>query len=57
MSINEGNDLNMHPQGLCKMCGKCCRIVVNPHYSYHEILDMADDGNEYARDFIQIFEP
>lgn len=49
--------VGMHPQGLCKKCGKCCRVVANNNYSYRQLQNMADDGNEYAKDFIKLFEP
>ena len=48
---------SMHPEGLCKKCGKCCRLATNIKYTYSEIKKLAQEGNEYAVDFIKIFEP
>ena len=53
----ENNDKNMHPKDLCKKCGRCCRVVTNPDYTYQQLQNMATDGDEYAKDFINIFKP
>ena len=42
------------PQHLCKMCGKCCRAITTP-YSYDELLKFANDGQEEAKVFIEVF--
>ena len=55
-----GHDVSFieeRPQSLCKMCGKCCRVVTNTKYTYDEIVSMANEGNEYAKDFVKLFEP
>ena len=44
-------------QGLCKKCGRCCRVVANNNYSYAQLKNMAADGNEYAQDFVNLFIP
>ena len=49
--------ISERPQSLCKMCGKCCRVVTNTRYTYDEICSMARNGNEYAQDFVKLFEP
>ncbi len=57
MGSYEENYLKKRPQSLCKMCGKCCRVVTNTKYTYDEIKKLAREGNEFAKDFIKIFEP
>ncbi len=57
MNSYEENYINKRPQSLCKMCGKCCKVITNTKYTYQEILTMAEEGNEYAQDFAKIFEP
>ncbi len=57
MSSYEENYLKKRPQSLCKMCGKCCRVVTNTKYTYEEIKKLAREGNEFALDFLKIFEP
>ncbi len=57
MGSYEENYLKKRPQSLCKMCGRCCRVVTNAKYPYEEIKKMAADGNDYAKDFLKIFEP
>lgn len=44
------------PQELCKMCGKCCRVVTTPK-PYEEIKKLADAGDVGALDFLELFEP
>lgn len=50
------NFIESRPQRLCKMCGKCCRVVTAP-VSYKEMLSMAENNDEGAKDFLSIFEP
>lgn len=57
MGSYEENYLKKRPQSLCKMCGKCCRVVTNTKYTYSEIKRLAREGNEFAKDFLKIFEP
>ena len=57
MNSYEENYINLRPQSLCKMCGKCCRVVTNVKYTYDDIRKMAESQDEYAMDFINIFEP
>lgn len=44
------------PQHLCNMCGKCCRAITTP-YSYEELVELAKEGQEEAKVFIDIFKP
>lgn len=44
------------PQRLCKMCGKCCRVITLPK-SYKELQELADNGDKEATDFLELFEP
>ncbi len=52
----EENYLDKRPQSLCKMCGKCCRLVTIP-YSFDHVKKLADEGDERAQDFVDLFEP
>ncbi len=56
MSCYGENLLTMHPDGLCRMCGKCCRIV-NSEVSYSKLKQMAQDGHNGAVEFLSLFEP
>lgn len=47
---------NNKPQELCKMCGKCCRVVTTP-YSFEELNKLKKNGDIGAIDFLEIFEP
>lgn len=56
MDSYEKNYLNKRPQNLCLMCGKCCRVVTTgtPH---EELCRLAGQGDVYAKEFLEIFEP
>lgn len=56
MSNYEDNYLNKRPQSLCKMCGRCCRVVTTPK-PYLELKRLAAQGDEGAKDFLKIFVP
>lgn len=56
MASYEENYLEKRPQSLCKMCGRCCRLSTTS-IPYEEIKKMADEGDEGAIDFLDIFEP
>lgn len=56
MSSYEENYLAKRPQSLCKMCGKCCRVVTTST-PYAKLKQMAQEGDEGAIDFLSIFEP
>ncbi|NLF83352.1 MAG: hypothetical protein GX568_05145 [Candidatus Gastranaerophilales bacterium] len=47
---------NVFPQYLCRMCGRCCRSITSP-YPHDELEEMAKNGSEGARVFIDIFKP
>lgn len=57
MGSYEENYLKKRPQSLCKMCGRCCRVVTNTKYTYSQIKQMAKEDNDFAKDFLKIFEP
>lgn len=57
MESYEENFLKERPQGLCKMCGKCCRTAINRKYTYKESRLMAFRGDEYAKEFLKMFTP
>ena len=42
------------PQHLCKMCGKCCKAITTP-YKHEELVELAKDGQEEAKVFVEIF--
>jgi len=44
------------PQYLCKLCGRCCKSITTS-YSYEELKQMSDEGEEEAKVFIEIFKP
>ena len=56
MASYEENYLDKRPQSLCKMCGKCCRLSTTSK-SYEELKHMAEEGDEGAMDFLEIFKP
>ena len=43
------------PQHLCKMCGKCCKAITTP-YTHEELVQLAAEGQEEAKVFVDIFE-
>jgi Fe-S-cluster containining protein len=44
------------PQGVCNQCGKCCRSATT-FYPYKKLLEMVEQGEKEAIDFLEIFEP
>lgn len=50
------NFIESRPQELCKMCGKCCRVVTTS-LSYEELKNFALENDEHVRDFLNIFKP
>lgn len=50
------NFIDSRPQRLCLMCGRCCRMSTTP-LPYEEMKRLAEEGNEGAIDFLDIFEP
>lgn len=58
---NTMEELNEHgfkekdfPQYLCKTCGKCCRSITT-RFSYEELKQLSEEGEEEAKVFIEIF--
>ena len=56
MSSYEENYLNKRPQELCHMCGKCCRVVTTS-IPYDKLLELQNNGDKAACDFLGIFVP
>ncbi len=56
MSSYEENYLASRPQSLCKMCGKCCRVVTTS-LPYEKLCKMRDENDSGACDFLSLFEP
>lgn len=56
MTSYEESYLDKRPQSLCKMCGKCCRLSTTST-PYEKIKQMAEEGDEGAIDFLDIFVP
>lgn len=56
MDYTNKDFLNRRPQRLCKMCGKCCRVVVAsiPH---EQLCELAKNGDKSAVEFLELFEP
>lgn len=48
--------LERRPQRLCKMCGKCCRVVV-ASISHEELIEKANSGDKSSKEFLELFEP
>lgn len=57
MGVYSESSIKKGLPNLCKKCGRCCRVVTNNDYTYSELQRMASEGNEYAKDFLKIFEP
>lgn len=55
MDYTKKNFLERRPQRLCKMCGKCCRVVVAsvPH---NELVENAKSGDKSSLEFLELFE-
>lgn len=56
MGSYEESYLDKRPQSLCKMCGKCCRVVTTP-IPYVKLQEMAKNGAQGAVDFLSLFVP
>lgn len=46
--------LSDFPQHLCNMCGKCCKAITTP-YSWEELVELAKQGQEEAKVFVEVF--
>lgn len=56
MKKNTNNFIESRPQKLCLMCGRCCRMSTTP-IPYEELKILAEQGDEGAKDFLELFEP
>jgi Fe-S-cluster containining protein len=57
MNSYVNNRKDVYPNGLCRKCGRCCKVIVNPDYTYEELTAMREKGEEYAKEFLNLFEP
>lgn len=48
--------IETRPQRLCLMCGRCCRAATT-YIPHGELVKMAEEGDEGAKDFLSLFEP
>lgn len=51
----DGSDKEPLPD-LCHKCGRCCRSATTYH-NHAKLLEMAEQGDKEAIDFLEIFEP
>ncbi len=42
------------PNYLCKKCGKCCKAI-STQYSHKELVELAQQGQEEAKVFVEVF--
>lgn len=56
MNNYEKNYLNLHPQNLCLMCGKCCRVTALK-LTPKELFNLAEKGDIFAKEFLKNFIP
>ncbi len=56
MDNYELNYLSQRPQSLCKMCGLCCRVATTV-VPYEKLLELQEQGDQGAVDFLELFEP
>lgn len=54
--MSESDFFESRPQRLCKMCGGCCRVVTTAT-PYEDLKKLAEEGEAYAIDFLELFEP
>lgn len=48
------NEEDAFPQHLCRMCGQCCSAITTP-YTHAELVELANEGQEEAKVFVEIF--
>ena len=48
--------IESRPQELCLMCGRCCRVATTPKL-HKDLVKLAEDGDESAKEFLTLFEP
>ncbi len=56
MDYTQKEFLESRPQRLCKMCGKCCRVLT-ASISYEELKKSAEAGDKSSIEFLDTFEP
>lgn len=56
MDYTNKSYLERRPQRLCLMCGRCCRVAT-ASISHEELLKAFEDGEQSAKEFLEIFEP
>ena len=56
MDYTNKDFIERRPQRLCKMCGKCCRVVV-ASVLHDELIKNAQNGEQSAIEFLELFEP
>ncbi|MCM1265609.1 MAG: YkgJ family cysteine cluster protein [Candidatus Gastranaerophilales bacterium] len=56
MDYTNKDFLERRPQRLCKMCGKCCRVVV-ASVEHNELVKNAKNGDKSSKEFLELFEP
>ena len=56
MDYSNKSFLERRPQHLCKMCGKCCRVVT-ASVSYEELIQKVKEGDKSSIEFLDTFEP
>ena len=56
MDNYEKNYLSQRPDNLCIKCGLCCRVATTTT-PYKKLLEMREQGDQGAIDFLSVFEP
>lgn len=56
MDNYEKNYLSQRPDNLCRKCGLCCRVATTTT-PYKKLLEMCENGDQGAIDFLSVFEP
>lgn len=56
MDNYEKNYLSQRPDDLCRKCGLCCRVATTTT-PYKKLLEMKEEGDQGAIDFLSVFVP
>lgn len=56
MDNYEKNYLSQRPDDLCRKCGLCCRVATTST-PYKKLLEMCEQGDKGAIDFLSVFVP
>lgn len=54
LNSEQVGDFEQPPLDLCKKCGRCC-MTITPVYSHDEVVKMAQNNEEEAKVFLEIF--